>query len=171
LQGGVAGTLMTNLALEHKLAAMNIPFARAKVGDRYVLELLNQRGWQLGGENSGHILTLDKHSSGDGIIAALQVLQAVIQSNQTLGQLRADLTLYPQVLINVKTAKKIDLEQHVEIQAAVKLAEKELADSGRVLLRASGTEPKIRVMVEGENQSQVQMLAQRIADVVTQATS
>ena len=171
LQGGVAGTLMTNLALEHKLAAMNIPFSRAKVGDRYVLELLNQRGWQLGGENSGHILTLDKHSSGDGIIAALQVLQAVIQSNQTLGQLRADLTLYPQVLINVKTAKKIDLERHVEIQAAVKSAANELANSGRVLLRASGTEPKIRVMVEGENQSQVQMLAQRIADVVTQATS
>ncbi|MGZ8258507.1 MAG: phosphoglucosamine mutase, partial [Methylotenera sp.] len=136
LQGGVAGTLMTNLALEHKLAAMKIPFVRAKVGDRYVLELLNQHGWQLGGENSGHILTLDKHSSGDGIIAALQVLQAVIQSKKTLGQLGADLTLYPQVLINVKTAKKIDLDHHAGIQAAVKAAEKELADRGRVLLRA-----------------------------------
>ena len=171
LQGGVAGTLMTNLALEHKLAAMKIPFVRAKVGDRYVLELLNQHGWQLGGENSGHILTLDKHSSGDGIISALQVLQAVIQSKKTLGQLGADLTLYPQVLINVKTAKKIDLDHHAGIQAAVKSAEKELADRGRVLLRASGTEPKIRVMVEGENQLQVQTLAQQIADVVTQATS
>lgn len=171
LQGGVAGTLMTNLALEHKLATMKIPFVRAKVGDRYVLELLNQHGWQLGGENSGHILTLDKHSSGDGIIAALQVLQAVIQSKKTLGQLGADLTLYPQVLINVKTAKKIDLDHHACIQAAVKSAEKELADRGRVLLRASGTEPKIRVMVEGENQLQVQTLAQQIADVVTQATS
>ncbi|MES2013266.1 MAG: phosphoglucosamine mutase [Pseudomonadota bacterium] len=171
LQGGVAGTLMTNLALEHKLSAMHIPFARAKVGDRYVLELLNQEGWQLGGENSGHILTLDKHSSGDGIIAALQVLQAVILSKKTLGQLRGDLTLYPQVLINVTTAKKIDLTQHVEIQAAVKAAENALADSGRVLLRASGTEPKIRVMVEGENQLQVQTLAQSIADVVTHATS
>ncbi|MGZ8982515.1 MAG: phosphoglucosamine mutase [Methylotenera sp.] len=171
LQGGVAGTLMTNLALEHKLAAMKIPFVRAKVGDRYVLELLNQHGWQLGGENSGHILTLDKHSSGDGIIAALQVLQAVIQSKKTLGQLGADLTLYPQVLINVKTAKKIDLDHHAGIQAAVKAAEKELADRGRVLLRASGTEPKIRVMVEGENQLQVQTLAQQIADVVAQATS
>lgn len=170
LQGGVAGTLMTNLALEHKLSSMNIPFARAKVGDRYVLELLNQEGWQLGGENSGHILTLDKHSSGDGIIAALQVLQAVIQSKKTLGQLRGDLTLYPQVLINVATVKKIDLTQHVEIQAAVKAAENELADSGRVLLRASGTEPKIRVMVEGKNQLQVQTLAQSIADVVTHAT-
>ena len=170
LQGGVVGTLMTNLALEHKLQAMSIPFARAKVGDRYVLELLNQQGWQLGGENSGHILTLDKHSSGDGIIAALQVLQAVLLSKKTLGQLGADLSLYPQVLINVKTSKKIDLEHHVVIQAAVKEAERELADKGRVLLRASGTEPKIRVMVEGENRLQVQMLAEKIAYVVTQIT-
>jgi len=171
LEGGVVGTLMTNLALEHKLAAMNIPFARAKVGDRYVLELLNQNGWQLGGENSGHILTLDKHSSGDGIIAALQVLHAVIQSSKTLGQLRAELTLYPQVLINVKTAKKINLATHAEIQASVQAAELELANRGRVLLRASGTEPKIRVMVEGENQQQVQALAEKIAQVVTAAAA
>ena len=171
LQGGVVGTLMTNLALEHKLAAMNIPFARAKVGDRYVLELLNQNNWQLGGENSGHILTLDKHSSGDGIIAALQVMDAVIQSGKTLAQLKADLTLYPQVLINVKTAKKIDLATHAEIQTSVKAAEHELADNGRVLLRASGTEPKIRVMVEGKNQQQVQTLAERIAATVTAATA
>jgi len=170
LQGGVAGTLMTNLALEHKLAAMNIPFARAKVGDRYVLELLNQNNWQLGGENSGHILTLDKHSSGDGIIAALQVLHAVIQTSKTLSELGADLTLYPQVLINVTTKHKIDLSNTL-IQAAVKQAEAELKDSGRVLLRASGTEPKIRVMVEGENQSQVTTLAQSIADVVKQVAS
>lgn len=170
LQGGVAGTLMTNLALEHKLATMNIPFARAKVGDRYVLELLNQNNWQLGGENSGHILTLDKHSSGDGIIAALQVLHAVIQTGKTLSELGADLTLYPQVLINVTTKHKIDLSNTL-IQAAVKQAEAELKDSGRVLLRASGTEPKIRVMVEGENQSQVTTLAQSIADVVKQVAS
>jgi len=170
LQGGVAGTLMTNLALEHKLAAMNIPFARAKVGDRYVLELLNQNNWQLGGENSGHILTLDKHSSGDGIIAALQVLHAVIQTGKTLSELGADLTLYPQVLINVTTKHKIDLSNTL-IQAAVKQAEAELKDSGRVLLRASGTEPKIRVMVEGESQSQVTTLAQSIADVVKQVAS
>ena len=169
LQGGVAGTLMTNLALEHKFAAMSIPFARAKVGDRYVLELLNQNNWQLGGENSGHILTLDKHSSGDGIIAALQVLHAVIQSKKTLGQLSAGLTLYPQVLINVTTQQKIDLNAHRDIQNAVKSAEAELKDTGRVLLRASGTEPKIRVMVEGEDKSQVRALAQKIADVVTQA--
>ena len=171
LQGGIAGTLMTNLALEHKLAAMNIPFARANVGDRYVLELLNQNNWQLGGENSGHILTLDKHSSGDGIIAALQVLQAVLQSKKTLAQFRADLMLYPQVLINVKTAKKIDLEHHDEIQASVKSAQLALAGRGRVLLRASGTEPKIRIMVEGENKLQVQALAEKIAAVVTQVTS
>lgn len=171
LQGGVVGTLMTNLALEHKLAAMNIPFARAKVGDRYVLELLNQNNWQLGGENSGHILTLDKHSSGDGIIAALQALDAVTQSGKTLGQLSRELTLYPQALINVKTVKKIDLASHTDIQAAVKAAENELADDGRVLLRASGTEPKIRVMVEGKNQPQVQALAERIADAVAAAAA
>jgi phosphoglucosamine mutase len=171
LQGGVVGTLMTNLALEHKLAKMQIPFTRAKVGDRYVLELLNQNDWQLGGENSGHILTLDKHSSGDGIIAALQVLHALMQSGKTLSQLRAEIALYPQVLINVKTARKIDLATHAEIQASVKAAEVELAGSGRVLLRASGTEPKIRVMVEGENQQQVQALAERIAETVAAAAA
>lgn len=171
LQGGVVGTLMTNLALEHKLNALDIPFARANVGDRYVLEWLVQNEWQLGGENSGHILTLDKHSSGDGIISALQVLQAVIQSEKTLAELRADLVLYPQVLINVKTSKRIDLVRNAEIQAAVQSAEEELANTGRVLLRASGTEPKIRVMVEGENAAQVQNLAERIAAVVTHATT
>lgn len=166
LQGGVAGTLMTNLALEHKLQSHDIAFARANVGDRYVLELLNQNGWQLGGENSGHILTLDKHSSGDGIIAALQVLQAVIASQKTLAELGSALTLYPQVLINVKTAKKIDLKNNANIQAAVLKAEETLANAGRVLLRASGTEPKIRVMVEGEDQALVAQLATMIADVV-----
>lgn len=170
LHGGVAGTLMTNLALEHKLAQMGIPFARANVGDRYVLELLNQHDWQLGGENSGHILTLDKHSSGDGIIAALQVLHAVVQSQKTLTQLAADLTLYPQVLINVTTAKKINLALEVKIQAAIASAEQALAGRGRVLLRASGTEPKIRVMVEGENKLQVQSLAEEIAAVVSVVT-
>jgi phosphoglucosamine mutase len=170
LQGGVVGTLMTNLALEHKFTALNIPFVRAQVGDRYVLEQINQNGWQLGGENSGHILVLDKHSSGDGIIAALQVLQALVESKKTLAQMAADLTLYPQVLINVKTAQKIDLANHTQIQASVHAAEKALAGRGRILLRASGTEPLIRVMVEGENQLQVQTLAQNIADVVTQAS-
>lgn len=166
LKGGVAGTLMTNLALEHAFQSHQIPFGRAKVGDRYVLELLQTKNWKLGGENSGHILTLDKHTSGDAIISALQVLQSLREGKKTLAQLGADLVLYPQVLINVKTAKKIDLVNDVAIQTAVKDAENSLDGSGRVLLRASGTEPKIRVMVEGKNQQLVQTLAEKIAKVV-----
>jgi len=166
LGGGVVGTLMTNLALEHALVKADIDFVRAKVGDRYVLELLNEQGWQLGGENSGHILCLDKHSSGDGIIAALQVLHALCAGNQTLAELGADVSLYPQVLINVAVKKQIDLGRNIALQTAVKSAEAELNGSGRVLLRASGTEPKIRVMVEGSNRKQVQGLAEKIAEVV-----
>ena len=166
LKGGVAGTLMTNLALEHALQKHQIPFARANVGDRYVLELLNEKNWKLGGENSGHILTLDKHSSGDAIIAALQVLHALKQSGKTLAQMRAELVLYPQVLINVVTKCKLDLNMP-QLQAAVKNAEAELKNTGRVLLRASGTEPKIRVMVEGTEAKLVQKLAEDIAEVVT----
>lgn len=165
LKGGVAGTLMTNLALEHALQKHQIPFGRANVGDRYVLELLKEKNWQLGGENSGHILTLDKHTSGDAIIAALQVLHALKRSDKTLAQMGEALPLYPQVLINVTTKKKLDL-QLPAIQAAVKQAEDELKDAGRVLLRASGTEPKIRVMVEGQDAVLVQQLAERIASVV-----
>jgi len=167
LKGGVAGTLMTNLALEHALQKHQIPFGRAKVGDRYVLELLQDKNWKLGGENSGHILTLDKHTSGDAIIAALQVLQSVRESGKTLQQLGADLTLYPQVLINVTTKQKLDLNQEA-VQTAVKQAETALNGEGRVLLRASGTEPKIRVMVEGLNQSLVQAQAEQIATVIRQ---
>jgi phosphoglucosamine mutase len=165
LKGGVAGTLMTNLALEHALKQHQIPFARAKVGDRYVLELLNDRNWRLGGENSGHILTLDKHSSGDAIIAALQVLQSLRESGKTLAQLGAGIQLYPQVLINVTTQKKVDLN-HSDIQSVVAAAELSLHGTGRVLLRASGTEPKIRVMVEGQDANLVQQLAEEIAAVV-----
>ncbi len=165
LKGGVAGTLMTNLALEHALAKHQIPFARAKVGDRYVLELMNEKNWKLGGENSGHILTLDKHTSGDAIIAALQVLHALKQNGKTLMQMRAELVLYPQVLINVTTQTKLDLELP-QIKNAVNKAEAELNDAGRVLLRASGTEPKIRVMVEGQDAKLVQKLAEEIAEVV-----
>ena len=169
LKGGVAGTLMTNLALEHAFGRHQIPFGRAKVGDRYVLEMLQTKNWKLGGENSGHILTLDKHTSGDAIISALQVLQSLREGGKTLAQLGADLVLYPQVLINVKTAKKIDLANHAAIQAAVSDAENQLNGSGRVLLRASGTEPKIRVMVEGQDATLVQMLAEKIAAVVEAA--
>lgn len=170
LKGGVAGTLMTNLALEHALAKHQIPFARAKVGDRYVLELLKEKNWELGGENSGHILTLDKHTSGDAIIAALQVLQALKQSGKTLQQMYKELVLYPQVLINVTTKEKLDLTV-LSIQNSVKKAEKELNGTGRVLLRASGTESKIRVMVEGQDANLVQKLAEEIADVVKQAAN
>jgi len=168
LRGGVAGTLMTNLALEHALQQHQIPFARAKVGDRYVLELLKEKNWQLGGENSGHILTLDKHTSGDAIIAALQVLQSVRESGKSLEALGATLRLYPQVLINVTTKQKLDLN-HEGIQSSVKSAEAQLNGSGRVLLRASGTEPKIRVMVEGQDQHLVQKLAEDIAQEVKKA--
>ncbi len=168
LQGGVVGTQMTNLAMEHALTKQKVPFVRAKVGDRYVLEQLNKTGWRLGGENSGHILTLDKTTSGDAIIAALQVLQALKLSGKTLSALGAELVLYPQVLINVVTNKKLDLN-HADIQAAVKMAETKLNDAGRVLLRASGTEPKIRVMVEGQDGKLVQKLAEEIAEVVKKA--
>jgi phosphoglucosamine mutase len=170
LTGGIAGTLMTNLAMEHALQKYKIPFARAKVGDRYVLELLNEKNWKLGGENSGHILTLDKHTSGDAIIAALQVLHAVKQSGKTLTQLNAELVLYPQVLINVTTKTKLNLET-AQIQNAVKKAETELNGTGRVLLRASGTEPKIRVMVEGQDRVLVKKLAEEIAEIVKTAAS
>ena len=165
LKGGVAGTLMTNLALEHALQKHQIPFGRAKVGDRYVLEMLQSKNWKLGGENSGHILTLDKHSSGDAIIAALQVLQSLRESGNSLQQLGESLTLYPQVLINVTTQQKLDLNQ-AAVQEAVKQAETVLDGQGRVLLRASGTEPKIRVMVEGLDKALVQSQAEQLAAVI-----
>jgi phosphoglucosamine mutase len=169
LGGGVVGTLMSNLGFEHALARLDIPFARAKVGDRYVLELMNEKGWLLGGENSGHILCLDKHSSGDGIISALQVLHAVRESGIPLHELAAGLTLYPQVLVNVVVRQRIDLDGNADIQQAVMAAESELNGCGRVLLRPSGTEPKVRVMVEGQQREQVETLAQRIADAVRSA--
>lgn len=165
LNGGVVGTLMTNLGLEHRFGEMSVPFVRSKVGDRYVLEALNQHQWEIGGENSGHILVLDQHSSGDGIISALQVLQALAQTKQSFKDLISDLTMYPQVLINVTVSKKIDLS-HSAIVYAVEEAESKLGDAGRVLLRASGTEPKIRVMVEGVDGALVQTLAENIATVV-----
>lgn len=165
LQGGVVGTLMTNLAFEHAMQRLNIPFARAKVGDRYVLEKMHAEGWMLGGENSGHILCLDRHTSGDGIIAALQVLAAMCESGQSLQALLGDLKLYPQVLVNVKMDKALDLASPA-IQSAVSAAEAELNGTGRVLLRPSGTEPKVRVMVEGQDKAQVEALAENIAAVV-----
>ncbi len=171
LQGGVVGTLMTNLAFEHAMHKLAIPFARAKVGDRYVMEVLQQQGWQLGGENSGHIICLDKHSTGDGIVSALQVLQALRASRQTLAQAAQALLMYPQVLINVRVEKAATLLQHAQLQQAVTAAELELHGKGRVLLRPSGTEPLLRVMVEGEDGVLVQQCAERIAAVVRQVAA
>jgi phosphoglucosamine mutase len=168
LRGGVAGTLMTNFALERRLAEMGIAFARAKVGDRYVLESLLERGWECGGENSGHILCLDCHSTGDGIISALQVLAAVVSGGSSLAELTADLVLLPQVLVNVRLRGTPDLQAPVVREAAAR-AEADLAGRGRVLLRPSGTEPVVRVMVEGEDRAHVQALAESIAAAVRQA--
>jgi phosphoglucosamine mutase len=166
LHGGVVGTLMTNLGFEHAMQKLGIPFKRAKVGDRYVMELLQQQGWQLGGENSGHIICLDKHSTGDGIISALQVLHALRASNQTLAQAARDLQMYPQVLINVRVAKGVDCLGDKLVTASVADAERALNGKGRVLLRPSGTEPLLRVMVEGEDGVLVNQCAERIAGVV-----
>jgi len=171
LQGGVVGTLMTNLGMEHALIEADIPFVRAKVGDRYVMEQLMAQGWQLGGESSGHLICLDKTTTGDGIVAALQVLAAVIESEQSLSELAAGMHKYPQLLINVQLPKKVDVLARPEVQSAVHAVESELADRGRVLLRPSGTEPLVRVMVEGQDAAQVQRLAQQLAEAVEHALS
>jgi phosphoglucosamine mutase len=166
LGGGVVGTLMTNLALEHHFQKTKIAFSRAKVGDRHVREMLVKNDWHLGGENSGHILCLDKHTSGDGIIAALQVLAALNAQNKTLFEIGKSLTLYPQVLINVPVKRHIDMDNNPAVQVVVKKAEQALNGNGRILLRASGTELKFRVMVEGVDGGLVNQLAKEIADVV-----
>lgn len=169
LKGGVAGTLMTNLAFEHAMQRLNVPFARARVGDRYVMELLQQNGWQLGGENSGHIICLDRHTTGDGIISALQVLQALRINQQSLAQAASGLTLYPQVLVNVSVARGVDCTAHAAVRAAVSAAENALDGKGRILLRPSGTEPLLRVMVEGEDGALVRRWADDIALAVREA--
>ena len=166
LAGGVVGTLMTNLGFEHALQAHGIPFVRAAVGDRYVMAKLVEHGWNLGGESSGHIICLDKTTTGDGIIAALQVLDALISSGQTLTEACSDMEIYPQTMINVPISKALDLDNSPLLQDAVKSAEAELANAGRVLLRASGTEPLIRVMVEGQDSGQVEKIAAELAQSV-----
>lgn len=171
LKGGAVGTLMTNLALELALKEMNVPFTRAKVGDRYVMEQLLERGWQIGGENSGHIICLDKHSTGDGIVSALQVLHALRASGESLAQAGAALTLYPQVLVNVRVAKKLDFSANDRVKAKMVEAEAALAGRGRVLLRPSGTEPLLRVMVEGEDGTLVKHWAETIAQVVREVAA
>lgn len=163
---GVVGTQMSNLGFEHAIARLGVPFARAKVGDRYVLELLHERGWKIGGENSGHIICLDCHTTGDGIVSALQVLAALKQQRQTLAQACADLVFYPQRLINVRLPVGFDWRADDGIAAACDAAETELGERGRVLLRPSGTEPVLRVMVEGQDGAQVERLARAIANAV-----
>ena len=162
---GVVGTLMTNMAVELALRARGIAFVRAKVGDRYVLEELDKRGWILGGEGSGHLLALDRHSTGDGVISALSVLAACTRAGRTLAQLLADLTLFPQVLINVRIAAGSDWQSNPQAQSVLREVEAELGDAGRVLVRASGTEPLLRVMVEAREAAQAQACAQRLANV------
>lgn len=166
LAGGVVGTLMTNFAIEKAFKELKIPFLRANVGDRYVLELLKQHGWQLGGEGSGHIICYDKHTTGDGIISALQVLHALRDNGKTLAESMRGVTLYPQRLINIKVGKTFDWRGNKAIAAAQQEAEADLNGAGRVLIRASGTEPLIRVMVEGESRQQIDYWAERIAAVV-----
>jgi len=165
----VVGTLMTNLGVEHALKKIGIDLVRANVGDRYVMEMLDKHKSVLGGEGSGHIICLDKTTTGDGIVAALQVLAEVQQSGKSLHELKSDTKKYPQVLKNVRVNKKVNIDEVEEIQQAVKLVEKNMGSKGRVLLRASGTEPLIRVMVEGENYNDVVKYADQLVDVVKKA--
>ena len=169
LKGGVVGTLMTNLALEHAFADMGVDFERAAVGDRYVMELLKARGWELGGENSGHIICLDRVTTGDAIVAALAILAVIRETGDSLARLRADMQLYPQVLLNVPIKNRVNLDENATIQQALQQAKDDLGTSGRVLLRPSGTEPLVRVMVEGKVANDVQRICQQVASVVGEA--
>ena len=166
LKGPVVGTVMTNLGLERKLGSLGIDFMRSKVGDRHVLEMLRANGGVLGGEASGHILCLDKATTGDGVLSALEVLAEVKRTGKSLAELVSGMPRYPQLMINVKISGKIDLDAHEGIQAARREVEAGLGDRGRVVLRASGTEPLIRVMVEGEDQQEVERSAQALAEQV-----
>jgi phosphoglucosamine mutase len=166
---GVVGTLMSNLAFEHALAELDVPFARAAVGDRYVLEKLLENGWLYGGENSGHIICLDRHTTGDGIVSALQVLTALREEGGDLHSLLARLELYPQQLINVPLGEGFRWQDHPGIAAVRREIEADLAGTGRVLLRASGTEPLLRVMVEGREAGKVAAAAEKLANAVRDA--
>lgn len=171
VQGGIVGTLMTNLGLEVALQKIGLELIRAKVGDRYVMEQLNSKGWLVGGENSGHLVCKHVTTTGDGIVAALQVLCALRASEQSLAQAKTGMRKFPQVMINVKLPVKQDVVALPAVAQAVAEAEKELAEAGRVLLRPSGTEPVVRVMVEGEDITQVQSVCKRLAKVVEDAVS
>lgn len=166
MDGAVVGTVMSNLGLEKALQDQGVALKRAKVGDRYVMELLQQGGWTLGGEGSGHIICLDRTTTGDGIISALQVLYAMFRSGRSLNELKLGMTKYPQCLVNVRIKEKVDIKSSPVITDAVKKVENQLNDRGRVLLRPSGTEPLIRVMVEGIDKKEVEQLANSLANVV-----
>ncbi len=163
---GAVGTLMSNLALEQALARLGVAFARAKVGDRYVLETLRQRGWSYGGESSGHLLCLDCHTTGDGTISALQVLSAVRRSGRVMSELIADLQLFPQTLINVPIKRDFDWRNHAGLELAQAEVARELGQDGRILIRASGTEPLLRVMVEARTAASAEQFANRLADAI-----
>lgn len=166
LHGGVVGTLMTNLGFEQAMAHEGIEFTRSAVGDRYVMETLLQKGWHLGGENSGHVICLDYVTTGDAIVTALQVLKASLRAQKSLSELCETLSMYPQDLINVRMSSSFDALNDLKVLSEVKAVESELKDHGRVLLRKSGTEPVVRVMVEGEDHESVHNYAQRIANVI-----
>ena len=161
---GVVGTLMTNMAVEIALQQQGIGFVRAKVGDRYVLEALNDKGWLIGGEGSGHLLALDKQTTGDGLVSALQVLQSCVRSGKTLAEQLSALTLFPQTLINVRLSPEQDWKQNQLLAQAQQEVEQRLGNTGRVLIRASGTEPLLRVMVEARDADLASHCAQKLAD-------
>ena len=166
---GVVGTLMTNMAVELALAERGVKLVRAKVGDRYVLEELAQRGWLLGGEGSGHLLALDKQTTGDGLVSALQILQCVVRSGRTLAQLMEEVTLFPQVLLNVRLTPGSDWRSNAHLARETEAVQAELGALGRVLIRASGTEPVLRVMVEARDAAQASRCAERLAEAVRAA--
>ncbi len=165
---GVVGTLMTNLGFEHALGKINIDFRRAKVGDRYVMEMLKETGWLLGGESSGHILCLDQHTTGDGIVSALQVLAAIVRFKKPLAQIVENFVLYPQTLINVPVAKGSDWQKIPQVSQACNQAKDTLGADGRLLIRASGTEPVVRVMVEASNAQLARQTAEQVANTLRQ---
>lgn len=171
LQGGVIGTVMSNLGMEQAFRANNIDFKRAAVGDRYVLEMMKQNGWLLGGEASGHIICLDKSTTGDGIVAALEVLQVMHDSGKPLAELAAEMETCPQMMINVEVASGFNISDSAEINDAVRAVEADLADNGRVVLRPSGTEPLIRVMIEGIDAEQVKRQCESLAAIVRTAAA
>lgn len=170
LKGGAVGTLMSNMGLQLALKDLGIPFVRAKVGDRYVLEAMQEKGWRIGAENSGHVILLDKTTTGDGIVAGLQVLTAMVRNHMSLHDLCSGMKLLPQILVNVRFSGEHNPLKSDEVEEVTRQVEKELGGRGRVLLRKSGTEPLIRVMVEGDaEESLIAEMANRIADAVKAA--